>query len=180
MRGQLETTPMTTATAGKLPVTVVIFTLNEEKNLPDALASVRWAEAVVVVDSHSPDRTAEIAVAAGAKVVQFDYSGHGPKKMEWSLRNLQFDHEWVFLLDADERVTPQLRAEIAEAVERGDADGYCVDREFHFMGREVRCFAVGSSVGCPSPGVSVPASGAASSTTSPPRSMCSPSMCLDS
>jgi hypothetical protein len=60
--------------------------------------------------------------------------------MEWSLRNLPFDHEWVFLLDADERVTPELRAEIAEAVEHGQADGYCVDREFHFLGREVRCF----------------------------------------
>jgi glycosyltransferase involved in cell wall biosynthesis len=136
--GQLDTTP--TTTAGKLPITVVVFTLNEEMNLPDALASVRWAETIVVVDSHSTDRTADIAAAAGAKVVQFNYSGHGPKKMEWSLRNLQFDHEWVFLLDADERITPQLHVEIAEAIQRGDADGYCVDREFRFMGREVRCF----------------------------------------
>jgi glycosyltransferase involved in cell wall biosynthesis len=140
MTGQLETMPATTVTEGKLPVTVVIFTLNEEKNLPDALASVGWADRVVVVDSHSTDRTADVAVAAGARVVQFDYSGRGPKKMEWSLRNLQFDHEWVFLLDADERVTAELRAEIAEAVAGGSADGYCVDREFHFMGREVRCF----------------------------------------
>lgn len=140
MTGQLETMPMTTVSAVKVPVTVVIFTLNEEKNLPDALASVRWADAVIVVDSHSTDRTADIAVAAGAKVVQFDYSGHGPKKMEWSLRNLQFDHDWVFLLDADERVTPQLQVEIAEAIEHEKADGYCVDREFHFLGSEVRCF----------------------------------------
>ena len=140
MTGQLETIPTATVTAGTLPVTVAVFTLNEEKNLPDALASVRWADTVIVVDSHSTDRTADIAVAAGAKVVQFDYHGHGPKKMEWSLRNLPFDHEWVFLLDADERVTPELRAEIAEAVEHGQADGYCVDREFHFLGREVRCF----------------------------------------
>ena len=140
MTGQLETIPTATMTAGTLPVTVVIFTLNEEKNLPDALASVRWADTVIVVDSHSTDRTADIAVAAGAKVAQFDYRGHGPKKMEWSLRNLLFDHEWVFLLDADERVTPELRAEIAEAVEHGQSDGYCVDREFHFLGREVRCF----------------------------------------
>ena len=140
MTGQLETLPTTAVTADKLPVTVIIFTLNEERNLPDALASVQWADTVIVVDSHSTDRTADIAMAADAKVVQFDYPGHGPKKMEWSLRNLHFDHEWVFLLDADERITPQLRLEIAEAIEQGKADGYCVDREFHFLGREVRCF----------------------------------------
>jgi glycosyltransferase involved in cell wall biosynthesis len=140
MTSQLQTTPTATVTADTLPVTVVVFTLNEEKNLPDALASVRWADTVIVVDSHSTDRTADIAVAAGAKVVQFAYTGYGPKKMEWSLRNLPFEHEWVFLLDADERVTPDLRAEIAGAIEHGGADGYCVDREFHFLGREVRCF----------------------------------------
>jgi glycosyltransferase involved in cell wall biosynthesis len=140
MTGQLETIPTPTMRTGTVPLTVVVFTLNEEKNLPDALASVRWADTVFVVDSHSSDRTADIAVAAGAKVVQFDYTGRGPKKMEWSLRNLPFDHEWIFLLDADERVTPELRAEIVEAIKAGQADGYCVDREFHFLGREVRCF----------------------------------------
>jgi glycosyltransferase involved in cell wall biosynthesis len=140
MTGQLETIPTATMRTETVPLTVVVFTLNEEKNLPDALASVRWADTVFVVDSHSSDRTADIAVAAGAKVVQFDYTGRGPKKMEWSLRNLPFDHEWIFLLDADERVTPELRAEIVEAIKAGHADGYCVDREFHFLGREVRCF----------------------------------------
>jgi glycosyltransferase involved in cell wall biosynthesis len=140
MTTQQEAIPVISATADKLPVTVLVFTLNEEKNLPDALTSVQWAAAVVVVDSHSSDRTADIAAAAGAKVVQFDYSGHGPKKKNWSLRNLQIDHDWVFLLDADERVTSQLQTEIAEVIERANVDGYCVDREFRFMGRELRCF----------------------------------------
>jgi glycosyltransferase involved in cell wall biosynthesis len=140
MTAQSETTLTPTVTPGRFPIAVIVFTLNEERNLPDALASVQWADEIFVVDSQSTDRTADIAASTGAKVVQFEYSGRGPKKMEWSLRNLPFNHEWVFLLDADERVTPELQAEIAHAVEHGNADGYCVDREFHFMGREVRCF----------------------------------------
>jgi len=124
----------------KVPVTVVICARNEEENLPEALASVRWAEAVVVVDSRSPDRTAEIALGAGAEVVQFDYPGHGPKKQQWALENLAFRTEWMLFLAADERIPPELRSEISDAVRDGDADGYCLDREFWFLGRPLRCF----------------------------------------
>lgn len=123
-----------------LPVTVVLPVKNEELNIAEALASVEWADQVFVVDSRSTDRTAEIAEAAGAQVVQFDFPGHGPRKKEWSLRNLSFRNEWVLLLDGDERVTPELRDEMVEAIERDDRDGYCVNIEFFFMGRRMRCF----------------------------------------
>jgi glycosyltransferase involved in cell wall biosynthesis len=124
----------------KLPVTVVLPVKNEELNIGEALASVTWADQVFVVDSGSSDRTAEIAAVAGAEVVQFHFPGHGPRKKEWSLRNLPFRNEWVFLLDGDERVTPELRDEISEAIDRDDHDGYCVNIEFFFMGRQMRCF----------------------------------------
>jgi glycosyltransferase involved in cell wall biosynthesis len=114
--------------------------MNEEANLPAALASVAWADEIFVVDSGSTDRTQEIAEAFGAEVVQFHYTGGFPKKKNWSLRNLPFSHEWVFLLDGDERVTPELRREIEAAVHEPVADGYCVDREFIFMNRSLRCF----------------------------------------
>ena len=123
------------------PVTVVLPVKNEEENLPDALASVAWADEVVVVDSHSSDRTAELAREGGAQVVQFDYVPGGPKKKAWALANLTPRNDWLLLLDADERVPDALRAEIEQAVARGDRDGYYVDRELVFMGRRLRCFS---------------------------------------
>jgi glycosyltransferase involved in cell wall biosynthesis len=121
-------------------LSVVIPTLNEEENLPDALRSVGWADEIIVVDSYSTDRTVHIAKDAGAEVVQFDYSGYGPKKKNWALEHLSFGNDWVLLLDADERVTPALRREIDACLSYGQADGYCIDREFVFMGRSLRCF----------------------------------------
>ena len=121
-------------------LTVLLPVLNEETNLPAALASVAWADQVIVVDSGSTDRTAAIAAAAGAAVVQFRYGGSGPKKKAWALANAPIRNEWVLVLDADERVTDALRAEIERAIANGGRDGYYIDREFMFMGRSLRCF----------------------------------------
>ena len=122
------------------PLTVIFPVKNEEKNLPDALASVAWADEVIVVDSHSSDRTAELAEQAGAQVVQFDYVPGGPKKKAWALAHLEPRNGWLLLLDADERVPEPLRAEIEQAVARGAKDGYYLDRELWFMGQRLRCF----------------------------------------
>lgn len=125
---------------GALPVTVVIPAKNEEKNLRAALETVDWADEVIVVDSSSTDATQDIAASMGAKVVQFAYSGHGPKKKNWALETIPFRNEWVLLLDADERVTPPLHAEIEAALRNPKADGYCIDRELVFMGKSLQCF----------------------------------------
>ncbi len=122
-----------------IPVSVVLPVRNEARNLPAALASVSWAGQVIVVDSHSADGTAELARRLGAEVVQFCYSGQGPRKKNWALATLPFRHEWVLLLDADERVTPALRQAIARAVRSDQADGYYLDRELVFLGRSLRC-----------------------------------------
>jgi glycosyltransferase involved in cell wall biosynthesis len=124
----------------RAPVSVLLPVRNEELNLDAALASVAWASEVWVVDSHSTDRTAEIAGRHGARVVQFDYPGHGPKKKNWALATLRFGSEWVLIIDADERVPPELAAEIAAAVASGEADGYHLDRDYVFMGRPLRSF----------------------------------------
>lgn len=121
-------------------MTVIVPAKDEEENLPAALASVAFADEVIVVDSRSTDATAAIAFDAGAAIVQFDYDRGGPKKKAWLLASLEPRNEWVLLLDADERVTPGLRAEVQAAIARGDCDGYYVDREFVFMGRSLRCF----------------------------------------
>jgi glycosyltransferase involved in cell wall biosynthesis len=98
-------------------ISVLILTRNEEQDLPGCLQSVAWADDVHVLDSHSSDRTCEIASAAGAKVTQRvfdDWSSH----QNWALANLPFRYPWVFYLDADERVSPELAARLAEAVSR--------------------------------------------------------------
>lgn len=122
-----------------IPVSVVLPVRNEARNLPAALASVSWAGQVIVVDSHSADGTAELARRLGAEVVQFCYSGQGPRKKNWALANLSFRYEWVLLLDADERVTPELRQAIARAVRSDQADGYYLDRDLVFLRRSLRC-----------------------------------------
>jgi glycosyltransferase involved in cell wall biosynthesis len=122
-----------------VPVSAFVATRNEELNIGAALECLQWADEIWVVDSHSADRTAAIAAAHRAKVVQFDYHASGPKKMNWALDNLPFRNEWVLFIDADERVTPALQLEITEALSADGADGYYVDVEYVFMGRALRC-----------------------------------------
>ena len=122
----------------KAPVSVLIPVKNEEANIAACLESVAWADEVFVVDSQSTDATASLAEAAGAHVVQFHYQG-GPKKKNWSLANLPFHHEWVLIVDADERVPPELAREIAVCVLRPDGpQGYYVNRRLIFLGRWIR------------------------------------------
>src|SRR5260370_37899847 len=98
------------------PVSVLIPTFNEGVNLPDCLASVSgWAQDVWVVDSYSTDRTVEIASEAGVDVVQHNFEGYAQQK-NWALENVPFRGEWVLILDADERVPPELAAEISGVV----------------------------------------------------------------
>jgi glycosyltransferase involved in cell wall biosynthesis len=124
-----------------MPITVILPVLNEELNLPAALASVAWADEIIIVDSGSTDQTVERAADAGATVVQFTYLPGGRRKKAWALDTLEPRNPWVLLLDADERVPDALRVEIAAAIEVGDRDGWYVDREFVFMGRRLRCFS---------------------------------------
>lgn len=122
-----------------IPVTVLVAAKNEEANLPRCLDAVRFAERVVVLDSQSTDRTAEISERHGAEVVQFDYRGGYPKKRQWALETLDIGTEWVLLLDADEVVPLSLQEEIRAAVAlSGGPDAYLITKGFHFMGRRFR------------------------------------------
>ena len=120
-----------------IPLSVVIPTLNEELNLPECLASVAWADQVFVVDSFSQDRTLEIARAYRAHVVQHAFENYARQK-NWALECLPFRHEWVLILDADERVTPGLRTEIESAIASTRYAGYYLNRRFFFRGRWIR------------------------------------------
>ncbi|HEV8200349.1 MAG TPA: glycosyltransferase family 2 protein [Candidatus Polarisedimenticolia bacterium] len=118
------------------PLSVIIPTFNEEETIEDCLASVAFADEVLVVDSFSTDRTVEIARARGARVVQREY-GYSAQQKNWAIP--QARHEWVLLVDADERVAPGLRQELQELLARGpSADGYWIRRANHFLGKRIR------------------------------------------
>jgi glycosyltransferase involved in cell wall biosynthesis len=125
-------------TTSKIPISVLIPAKNEELNLPACLMSVARADQVFLVDSQSTDRTVEIAENWGAKVVQFYFNSSWPKKKNWSLANLPFRHDWVLIVDCDERIIPELWDEIAEVIQNPDYDGYYLNRRVFFLGKWLR------------------------------------------
>jgi glycosyltransferase involved in cell wall biosynthesis len=114
-------------------LSVILITKNEAGNIRDCLRSVIWADEIIVVDSGSQDDTAAIAREMGAQVyVHPDWPGFGPQKN----RALGYaTRDWVFSIDADERVTPELRAELEQAMRDASSAGYYCPRLSQFCGR---------------------------------------------
>lgn len=125
---------------GKIPVSVIVMTLNEERNIVNCLRSLERFDEVFVVDSNSTDRTCEIAVEMGAKPVNFTWNRQYPRKKQWSLDNLPFSHAWALYVDADERVSPALAEEIAAMFKNGgpDRNGYFIGFDYRFAGKILR------------------------------------------
>jgi len=121
-----------------LPVTVIVAARNEARNLPRCLDSLRCVGEVYVIDSQSTDETVEIAQQRGAKVVQFHYEGGWPKKRQWAMESLPSKYDWIFLVDADEALTPELSEEIRVALANPQYDGYYIALRMFFLGRELR------------------------------------------
>ncbi|MFZ5916564.1 MAG: glycosyltransferase family 2 protein [Chloroflexota bacterium] len=113
----------------------VILTKNEERHIGDCIQSAAWADQVVVLDSYSTDRTIEIARQMGATVIQHPFHDYGQQ------RNVALDTvkaEWILFVDADERVTPELAAEIRQVLQRDDVDGWWVPRHNFIFGAIVQ------------------------------------------
>ena len=119
-------------------LSVLIPTRNERRNLVDCIRSVSWCDEVVVVDSGSGDGTQELAQASGARVVDFKWDGRHPKKKNWALENVPWKNEWVLILDADERIRPELAAEIRSALRQPRVDGYFINRRFIFLEKWIK------------------------------------------
>lgn len=118
---------------------VLILTLNEERDLPRCLASVQDCDDLVVLDSGSTDRTAAIATAAGARVFARPFDNFAGQRNH-AQRAIAFRHPWIFHLDADEQMTPALAAECRTASARADLDGFLVAPKMIFHGRWIpRC-----------------------------------------
>ncbi|MFH2135453.1 MAG: glycosyltransferase family 2 protein [Pseudomonadota bacterium] len=114
-----------------MTLSVILITKNEAENIRACLKSVEWADEVILVDSGSADETVAIARSMGAKVFEHDWPGFGQQKN----RALGYaSSDWVFSIDADERVTLELRAELEQAMREGGAEGYYCPRLSQFCG----------------------------------------------
>src|SRR6201999_3306086 len=121
-----------------IPVTAIVAVRNEAHNLARCLESLRDLGEVYVIDSQSTDATVEIAESHGAHVVQFHYQGGWPKKRQWAMESLPLAYDWIFLVDADEALTPELADEVRLATRNPDRDGYYIALRMFFLGRELR------------------------------------------
>ena len=119
-----------------IPVSVAIITKNEELNIEDALKSVSGFDDIVVVDSFSTDRTVEICRQYNCRVYTHEWQGYAKQKqaaVDYA------ENKWVFILDADERITPELEKEITEKITLTSSfSGFFVPRKNFFLGKWIR------------------------------------------
>lgn len=123
--------------ARSVPVSVVILTLNEELNIRRCLDSVAWAGQVIVVDSGSTDQTIAVARSLGAEVVEQPWLGFSAQR-EFALRLPQISHNWVYFVDADQWISPQLAAEAADKLRAPDCAAFAHRLRLVFLDRWIR------------------------------------------
>jgi glycosyltransferase involved in cell wall biosynthesis len=116
---------------------IYILTHNEEIDIADCIDSALLSDDVVVVDSFSSDRTIEIANQYPVRVVQHAFESHG-KQRTWMLESVPVKHEWVYILEADERMTPELFQECLDIIQNPQHVGYYVAERVMFMGQWIR------------------------------------------
>ncbi len=121
------------------PISVLILTLNEEVNLAECLRSCAWCDDIVVFDSMSTDATREIAVGAAVRFHQRPFDNYAAQRNA-ALTEVAYKHSWVLMVDADERATPALVAEMERAVAAADPDTvlFRMRRMDYFLGRWLR------------------------------------------
>jgi len=117
-------------------VTAIIPTLNEQRNIAEAIDQVNWADEILVIDSFSKDKTVEIARKMGAKVLQRNFDNYSSQK-NYAIE--QARHDWIFILDADERLSEDLKLEIIDKLHNiGEEKAFWIPRQNYFMGKKVR------------------------------------------
>jgi glycosyltransferase involved in cell wall biosynthesis len=116
-------------------LTAILTCYNEATMIGDCLKSVQFADEIMVVDSFSTDGTVKIAQPLATRVLQHEYVNPATQK-NWAIP--QAKHEWVLILDSDERVTPELKTEIQSILQNPQYDGYWIRRRNFFWGKEIR------------------------------------------
>lgn len=113
----------------RVPVSILIPTKDEERNLPTTLDALHWADEIIVFDSFSSDGTVALARQRGCVVFQREFDNFSDHK-NWALDHIPFRNSWILILDADEKVSPALADEIAATcVDAKAADGYYIPRQ---------------------------------------------------
>lgn len=122
----------------KNDITAIILTKNEELNIERCINSIKdWVDRVVVVDSGSTDKTIELAQGLGAEIYHHEPFVHYAGQFNWALDNVDVKTKWVYRIDADEEVTPELAAEIIENCQKhhdDDVNGFVMKFKIAFMG----------------------------------------------
>jgi glycosyltransferase involved in cell wall biosynthesis len=124
----------------KVPLSVIILTYNEEVHLERCLLSLAfWADEIIVIDSHSKDKTKKIAEKYGAKVYEHDFK-YQADQFNWALENVEIKNNWILRLDADEYVLPELAQEIQDVLHKPkfNVNAYYMKRRVYFLGRWMR------------------------------------------
>jgi glycosyltransferase involved in cell wall biosynthesis len=116
---------------------IYILTANEEIDIADCIESALLSDDVIVVDSFSQDRTIEIAQQYPVRVLQHGFESHG-KQRTWMLQEIPTKHDWVYILEADERMTTELFTECLQAIQSQDYIGYYVAERVIFLGNWIR------------------------------------------
>lgn len=116
-------------------ITGVVLTKDEEKNIVDCLESLKWCSEIIIIDDYSQDRTIELAEKLGARVFKRNLEEDFSNQRNFALT--QAKNEWVFFVDADERVPQELKTEIVEKIEKNEKDGYLVKRTDEIWGKEL-------------------------------------------
>ena len=119
----------------EIPVTAVIASRNAGAGLAACLDGLAGFGEIVVIESGNPDSARAPASTYGARVVPFQWTGRYPKKRQWILENVALKHDWLLFIDADERMTPALAAEIRDTVAKADRPGFFVDGVYEIRGR---------------------------------------------
>ncbi|MCX7101552.1 MAG: glycosyltransferase family 2 protein [Methylobacter sp.] len=116
-------------------LSVIIITKNEAEHISRCLASISWADQIIVLDSGSNDNTVELCKAYTGEVFMTDWPGFGVQKQR-ALNKAS--HDWVLSLDADEQVSPELRVEIEQAMQSHQFEGFEIPRLSSYCGKQIR------------------------------------------
>ncbi len=119
----------------KLPISVVVMAYNEEENIKDCLSSATFADEILLIDSGSQDKTDEIALKFGARILQRPLNNDYAAQRNFAIKNAK--HEWIMMLDADERITEELASEIKQLVLENKNACALISRENHFKAGKV-------------------------------------------